>query len=154
MQPAHLPRCGEQVDALAATAGPLTMTASFPSRVARSATAVVTGTVTVSAGRGVNGVASPEADVYVTRSGTVVATPVAKDLIGVPVRLTPGVNQEFRAAGSLRACHDGGRSAGAAGEAGPPLAPGRYELYAVVVVTDDGGSSTLAVGGPWPLEVT
>ena len=151
MQAAPLPGCGDDVAALAAAAGPLAMTGAFPGKVDRAGPPTFTGTVTLTAGRGVTGVTSPEADVYVTRSGTVVATPLPKDLVGVPVRLVPGASRQFPATGSLRECSEGG---GPAGGEGRMLPAGRYEVFAAVVVTDDAGSSVLAVGGPWPVEVT
>ncbi|HEX2700398.1 MAG TPA: hypothetical protein VHM89_09390 [Acidimicrobiales bacterium] len=146
-QPA-LPRCGEPADPLAATGGPLLVTASFPAVAERSGGAF-TGTVTVEAGaHPVSGVVSPEADVYVTRGGTVVATPLVKDLLGVPLDILPGATQTLGATGSLRAC-------AAAGHPSPDdaLPPGAYDVYAVVAVTDDAGGTTVSTGGPWSLTV-
>ena len=130
--------CGGGTGSLAAGGGPLTLAGSFPAQVDRSGGGTFAGTVTATAtGEPVSGVASPEADVYVTRSGEVVATPLPKDLLGVAIDLAPGDSREFAASGSLRHCRTDA-----------PLPPGRYEVYAVV-----GVEGVVSSGGPWPIDV-
>lgn len=142
--PPH-PSCGEPAAALVSAPGLLEVTAAFPDVVDRSGDETFAGTVTVTAtSRPIVGVTSPNADVYVTRSGTVVATPLAKDLMAVPIRLLPGSSRDLAAGGSLRAC-------------APPAAllpAGRYDVFAVVALTDDAGDTITATGGPWALTVT
>jgi len=150
MEQADLPRCGEPATALDAAPGPLVVTASFPPVVVRRGDGTFTGTVTITAATGpVTGVMSPYADVYVAHSGTVVATPLVKDLLGVPVRLSPGAGHDLAARGSIRACAD----PGAGPAARPMLPPGRYDVFTVVAVTDEAGHTIVASGGPWPIVV-
>ena len=147
-----LPRCGEPIGALAVPSGPLLVRAVFPAAVERAGVGTFIGAVTVEASENVVGVASPEADVYVAHSGAVVATPLAKDLLAVPVRLSPGATQGFGARGSIRACN-GDQDSERSG-AGPALPAGTYDVYAVVAVTDDAGQTLIATGGPWTLDIT
>lgn len=152
MQEGALPGCGDQVAGWGTQTGPLAMTGRFPSRVDRAGDGTFAGNVTVAAaGQHVTGTTSPEADVYLTRSGTIVATPLAKDLIGVAVDLKPGSSQEFTARGAIRQCVKNG---GLAEAGGAVLPAGRYEVFAVVTITVDAGKSMVVTGGPWPLEVT
>lgn len=138
---ASVPRCGDPITA----GGPLTLRGAFPARVARAGDGTFTGRVTVTAGGGaVRGVTSPEADVYVAQAGKVVATPLAKDLVGRPITLGPGASEEFGATGTIRPCADRGSGL---------LPPGRYEVFAAMTIVDDGGSPVVATGGPWPVEV-
>lgn len=140
-----LPRCGEPAAVLAAAPGLLEVTAAFPAEVDQGGDATFTGTVTITATtRPVVGVTTTDADLYVTQAGTVVATPMAKDLLAVPVRLLPGSSRALMARGSLRAC----------APHSDRLPPGRYDVFAVVVVTDDAGETITATGGPWSLTVT
>jgi hypothetical protein len=136
--------CGDRVDALPSAAG-LTITATFPDRVAGSGDGMFGGTVTLtSTGPEVSGVASPEADVYVARSGVVVATALPKDLVGRPVRIAPGTEVDFPAHGSLQSC----------GTPSGPLPLGDYEMFAMIAITQDDGATLVVTGGPWPIEVT
>lgn len=138
---AALPGCGDRI---AAAAGELAMAGDFPSRVG-AGDGTFAGSVTVtSTGARVTGVTSPEADVYVAREGEVVATALAKDLIGRPVDLGPGAGLRLAARGSLRQC----------AAPGGLLPAGRYQVFAVVVVSRDDQPAVAAVGGPWPLELT
>jgi hypothetical protein len=122
------------------------MTGEFPPRVDRGGDGTFAGTVTVaSTGPRFSGVTSPAADVFVVSAGEVVAMPVAKDLIGQPFDLGPGASAVFAARGTIRPCAAG---------AGELLPAGRYDVFAVVVVTRDDGPPLVAAGGPWPLEVT
>lgn len=119
---------------LAARPGPLTVAAAFPATVIGAGT--FAGTVVVTARERVAGTTTPEAGVYVARDGTVVATPLPQDLVAVAVDVPAGGTLELPA----RAPAD--------------LPPGRYDLYAVVTVTDDARTPLAAAGGPWPLDVT
>jgi hypothetical protein len=131
--------CGGRFDDLPGPRAPLTVSGSFPARVDGAAgDGTFTGTVIVTATQPVKGVTSPAADVYVARSGEVVATPLPKDLVGLALDLGPGASRELAATGSVRRCP----------QAEAPLPPGRFEVYAVVTV--DGA---VAVGGPWPVDV-
>lgn len=137
--------CGERIEAVVSGSSPLaSLAASFPPSVRRDGDATFSGTVTLSAVQALTGVASPAADVLVVSAGRVVALPPPKDAVGMAVDLPAGGVQELGAVGTIVDCG-----------AGAPLAAGRYELYAVVAVTGDSGpgSETIAVGGPWPLEV-
>jgi hypothetical protein len=141
-----IPRCGEPAGGLLREAGGLAVTGEFPARVDRGGGGTFAGTVTVTGtGERVAGVTSPAADVFVARRGAVVATPLPKDLIGVPFDLGPGASAVFTAPGTIRPCAPG---------AGGLLPPGGYEVYAVVVVHRDDGTAVVAAGGPWPLAVT
>jgi hypothetical protein len=149
MKPGAIPACGDRVDALVGRAGPLAMTGEFPSQVAGSGDGMFVGRATVtSTGPRVSGVTSPEADVFVVRAGEVVSTPLPKDLIGMLVDLGPGASKAFAARGTIRRC--AARDSGV----GELLPPGRYDVFAVVVVNRDDGSAVAATGGPWPVEVT
>lgn len=140
-----LPQCGGPITALGAGTGSFAMEGVFPPRADRAGDGTFTGRVTVTAsGEAVRGVTSPEADVYVTQGGQVVATPLAKDLIARPITLSPGSREEFLARGTLRPCADA---------RGGLLPPGRYDVFAAVTIVDDSGSSILVTGGPWPIAV-
>ena len=135
VQPPQPSECGQRVR----EAGDqrLTVSASFPDRVSGS---TFDGTVRVTndSDRRVEGLAASQPDVYVTRAGTIVATPLPRDDVGLALDLAPGAARKFRTAGSLRHCVDG-----------EPLTPGRYEVQVVLRIA--GGAA--AIGGPWPLEV-
>ena len=72
-------------------------------------------------------------------------TPVAQDLVGA------GVPPSFRC---QRRVHGERNDPACAADSGELLPTGRYEVFAVVVVIQDYGTNLVAVGGPWPLEVT
>jgi len=139
--------CGDRIGGLPGSVRGVVVAGEFPSRVVRGGgDGTFAGTVTVtSTGPRLSGVTSREADVYLARAGRVVATPVAKDLIGEPFDLGPDASRVFVARGAIRPCVASG---------GGLLPAGRYEVFAVVVVNRGDGSRVMAVGGPWPLEVT
>jgi hypothetical protein len=136
-------QCGDRIDARAADA--MVVGGEFPGTVNRGGDGTFTGTVTVTGtGPRITGVASPEADVYLAGDGEIVATALAKDSIGRPVDLDRGASITFTARGAVRPCAAGG---------GERLPAGRYDVFAVVVVNRDDGSSVTATGGPWPIDV-
>jgi hypothetical protein len=130
------------------------MTGSFPASAGAASPSRFTGTVSIinRSPSTVSGMTSPTAEVFVTRDGEIVATPVARDALGLLVDLAPGTSRAFPATGSLLRC--------AAGEEGGDrvhrrLPAGRYEAYAVVNLTEmASGRELTVVGGPWPLAVT
>lgn len=129
--------CGEPIGA----SGPVKMAGEFP---ATTTPDQFTGKVTILAGTTkISGVSTPGADVYLAREGKIVSVPLPKDLVGRQVDIEPGGNGVFEAPGSARDCATDGQ-----------LAPGRYEIYARIVLTSADGSSMAATGGPWPLDVT
>ena len=146
MGPRALPRCGDPTDALLHRGGPV-LAGAFPPVVGGGGDGAFAGEVTLTAGdEPVAGVAAPEAGVYVAHEGIVVATPLPQDLPAVAVELAPGATVVFPARGSLRPCSPG---------AGPAtLTPGRYEVFAVVTVTDGAGQPAVVTGGPWPVDVS
>ncbi|MEJ3743628.1 hypothetical protein WEI85_10095 [Actinomycetes bacterium KLBMP 9797] len=133
--------CGQPFRAPAG--GALTLTAGFPATVS-AADRMVTGTVEVTSQRPIQGVASPRAAAFLVREGRVVTMPVPQDMSGVRWDVAAGAVQRVPADAALVSCEPGGA----------PLPPGRYEIYAQVVVTPDDGPSITSVGGPWPLDVT
>jgi hypothetical protein len=135
VQPPQSSECGQRVR----VAGDqrLTVSASFPESVSGS-TFDGTVKVTNASARRVDGLAASQPDVYVMRAGTIVATPLPRDDVGLALDLAPGASREFRTAGRLRHCVDD-----------EPLAPGRYEVQVVLRIA----GAAAAVGGPWPLEV-
>ena len=118
----------------------LEVSSAFPEQ-AKSEKPTFTGTVTITNAteRRIDGLAASQPDLYITQRGRIVATPLPRDDIGLIVELAPGAAREFRTEGSLRRCSDQ-----------QPLAPGAYELHAVLRF----GDGTAATGGPWPLEVS
>jgi hypothetical protein len=60
-----------------------------------------------------------------------------------PVRIAPDAAVQLPARGSIRPC-------GGAGT----LSAGRYDAFAVIVITQDDGATVVVTGGPWPIEVT
>lgn len=137
--------CGDAVEALVARADPnVSLDGTFPARVSASA-GTFSGTVTLTARQRLAGTASPYPDVIVVRDGVVVARPMDKDDVGTLVDLAPGGTRAFEAVGSVTTC-DG---------PGAALAPGPYQVYAVVSVWGEAGpgSEVVAVGGPWPVEI-
>jgi hypothetical protein len=123
----------------------LTLAGSFPERVRATRDATVEGTVTVTnhTDRRVEGLSASRPEVYVTRAGEIVATPLPRDEVGIVLDLAQGAARDFAAAGSLRSC-----------SRGEPLPPGDYEVHAVLrVVEADGAQTVAAVGGPWRLEI-
>ena len=138
--------CGDPIEALGPGApGLASLDGSFPASVGRGGDGTFSGAVTLVAHQALAGVASPLADVYVVRDGLVVTVPLPTDAVGTAVRVPAGGTAVFDAVGTIAGC-DG---------PGARLAPGRYDVYAVVTVTGDGGPGTevVAPGGPWPLEV-
>lgn len=116
------------------------MTGEFP---ATTTPDQFTGKVTIIAGTArITGVSTPSADVYLARDGKIVSVPGAKDLLGRQVDIEPGGSAAFDAPGSARDCATDGQ-----------LAPGRYEIYARIVLNEADGSAMEATGGPWPVEV-
>jgi hypothetical protein len=109
------------------------LTASFPARVRATDGPTFEGTVTVinDSGRRVEGLAASRPDVTVRREGRIVAGPLPRDEVGLQLDLAPGARRELAAAGRL------------------PLAPGRYEIHAVLPIAGE----EPAAGGPWSLEV-
>jgi len=138
-------QCGERIDRLSGSPNGLILTGEFPPTVHRGADPMFAGTITISSsGAAVVGVTGPEADVYLVKAGVVVATPVAKDMIGQPIAITADGGATMPASGTLQSC-----AAGAA-----ELPPGGYDIHAVVVVNQDDGTQVVGTGGPWPLVVT
>jgi hypothetical protein len=128
--------------------GNLTLTGRFPAAIS-STQDVVSGTVDVTAvGGTVRGVVVPAADVFLVRDGRIATMPQPQDLMGTRLELTPGTVETLPAQATLAACAPG---AGAENEL---LKPGKYELYARVLLNHDDGSSTEVFGGPWPLELS
>jgi hypothetical protein len=103
----------------------------------------VSGMVEVTSREAMRGVAAPAADVFLVREDQVVTTPLAQDAIGVRWELAAGETRSMPAIASLVSCEPEGGS----------LPPGRYELYARVVLTPDDGAAQRACGGPWRLRV-
>jgi hypothetical protein len=123
----------------------LTLAGSFPARVRARGQGTFDGGVTVAnhTDRRVRGLAASRPDVYVTRAGAIVATPLPRDEVGLVLDLPPGADRDFAAAGSLRSCRGGRR-----------LSPGRYEVHAVLrIEAVDGAHTIAAVGGPWALDI-
>ena len=123
----------------------LTLAGSFPERVRATERATFEGTVTIAnhTDRRVEGLSASRPDLYLTRAGDIVATPLPRDEVGLVLDLAPGEARNFPAAGSLRSC-----------SRGQPLAPGRYDVYAVLTIADTDGAQTIsAVGGPWRVEI-
>ena len=133
-------RCGRPFQL--PVAGGLRLVARFPDSVQADQHAV-SGTVEVTSRAAMRGVAAPAADVFLVRDDRVVATPMPQDTIGVRWELAAGETRSVPAMASLASCesHSG------------PLPPGRYELYARVVLTPDHGPALRAFGGPWGLDV-
>lgn len=133
-------RCGRPLDVPAP--GGLQLAGSFPESVP-AGQPTVDGSVEVTSRDAVRGVAARAADAFLVRDEEVVTMPVAQDAAGVRWELAAGETRTMSATASLVSCEpDGG-----------PLPPGRYELYARVVVTPDDGEAQTAIGGPWPLRL-
>jgi hypothetical protein len=109
------------------------LTGSFPARleIGRS---TFDGTVTVvnDGHRPVDALAASRPDIYVLQAGRIVATPLPRDEVGLQLHLAPGAVHKLAATGSL------------------PLAPGRYEIFAVLPLVGE----RPAIGGPFSLELT
>ena len=122
--------------------GALTVTGRFPGTV-RAGEAAVTGTVEVTSHEAVRGVVSPRADVFLVQNGRLVTVPAAQDLMGIRLELAPGAIERLPGEAPLVSCNpDGG-----------PVPPGKYEVYARVVLSPDNGTSVESFGGPWALDV-
>jgi hypothetical protein len=138
--------CG-QVFQPSSSAGVPTLTGDFPAVVSATQNQV-SGTVKVAAGTGtVRGVAVPAADLFLVRDGRIATVPQPQDLMGIRLELTPGQVETLPAQAPLAACTSDGDVRAQS------LSPGRYALYARVVLNHDDGSSTEVFGGPWPLEL-
>ncbi|MEA2219996.1 MAG: hypothetical protein QOJ35_2622 [Solirubrobacteraceae bacterium] len=122
--------------------GDLRLTGRFATRVAASEQ-TVSGTVEITSGHPVRGVAAAAAGAFLVRAGRVVTTPLPQDAMGVRWDLAADAKKSVPALASLSSCE----------QSGAPLAPGDYELYAQFVLTPDDGAPTTAYGGPWPLTV-
>jgi hypothetical protein len=133
-------RCGRPFE-LPAPSG-LRLVGRFPQNVP-AGQQTVSGIVEVTSREAMRGVAAPAADVFLVREGRVVTTPMAQDAIGVRWELAAGEMRRMPAMASLVSCERDGE----------PLSPGRYELYARVVLTRDDGTAQRAFGGPWRLRV-
>lgn len=145
-EPATYLFCGDSVAGLASTPG-LAVTGEFPDRVPAGGDGIFAGSVTVtSTGPTIAGVTTPAADVYLTRSGTVVTNALAQEAIGRPVAISPGQDLRLAASGATLACAPDGSS-------GAALEPGHYEAYALVTVVADDGTMHVVTGGPWPVEL-
>jgi hypothetical protein len=118
------------------------LVARFPDSV-QAGQQAVSGRIEVTSPEAVRGVAAPAADVFLVRDGQVVAMPVPQDAIGVRWELAAGETRSVPAPASLVSCKP----------QGGPLPPGRYELYARMVLTPDDGAAQQAFGGPWRLGV-
>lgn len=116
------------------------MTGAFPARVRAGEESTVDGTVTVTnvTSRRIETLSASQPDVYLTREGATVTTPLPRDDVGLVLELEPGAARDFRASGSLRQTPDQ-----------RPLSRGRYELHAVLRF----GQAGSVTGGPWALEV-
>jgi hypothetical protein len=133
-------RCGSPIDL--SGPGGLRLAGRFPES-APAGQPAVDGVVEVTSREAVRGVAAAAADVFLVRDGRVVATPLAQDAVGVQWELAAGETRTMPGMASLVSCEpDGG-----------PLPPGRYELYARVVLTPDDGRPQTAFGGPWRLRL-
>ena len=110
----------------------LRLTGSFPARV-EVGSSTFEGSVTVvnDGAEPVEALAASRPDVTVLDEGRVVMSPLARDEVGIALRLAPGARRELAAAG------------------GVPPARGRYEIRAALPIVGEDP----AVGGPWPLEV-
>lgn len=133
-------RCGRPFRLPAA--GGLRLVARFPESV-QAGQPAVSGRVEVTSREAMRGVAAPAADVFLVRDDQVVAMPMPQDAIGVSWELAPSETRSVPAMASLVSC----------GSHGGPLPPGRYELYARMVLTPDDGAAQRAFGGPWRLGV-
>jgi hypothetical protein len=123
-------------DGLAVPSGrALSLAGSFPARLAQGVE-TVEGVVTVTNTSGLrfHGLSAIAPDVYLTQGGRTIAAPVPRDAVGVLLDLEPAESRELAARGSVRG-----------------LAPGRYEIRAVLRVFGQGECSP--EGGPWPLEI-
>ncbi len=133
-------RCGRPFHLPAA--GGLRVVARFPESV-QAGQPAVSGTVEVISREPMRGVAAPAADVFLVRDDQVVAMPMPQDAMGVRWELAAGETRSVPAVASLASCESHGE----------PVPPGRYELYARVVLTPDDGPARRAFGGPWRLDV-
>jgi hypothetical protein len=122
----------------------LLLTGSFPERV-RATERTFEGTVTVvnDSDRRIEALAASRPDVHLVQSGKSMTTPLPRDEVGLQLDLAPGAARDLTATGSLTS-----------GVTARPLAPGRYEIHAVLPLAGaDGARIAPAAGGPWSLEV-
>ncbi|HEX8488075.1 MAG TPA: hypothetical protein VF642_05985 [Propionibacteriaceae bacterium] len=124
----------------------VSVTGRFPTTVDRSEV-VLSGTVSlVSTDSDRTVVTSPEADVFLVRDGVVVTEPLVQDSMGSQASLALGEELSLPATGALVPCASDDPG-------GPPLAPGPYELYARVLLSNDDGTAQECFGGPWLVEL-
>ena len=140
--------CGDQLRLTSAAVGlpaaPLRLTASLPERVSAGDTELTGEVSLVNDGdTAVSALTAVQPDLVVTRNGRIVATPLPRDDMADLVELEPGATRSYRATADLVDC-----------ATGAPLAPGTYEVYALLDVRGPDGEARLAREGPWPLEVT
>jgi hypothetical protein len=133
-------RCGRPFRLPAPTG--LRLVARFPKSVP-AGRQTVSGIVEVTSSEAVRGVAASAADAFLVHDGDVVTMPMAQDAIGVRWDLAAGETRRMPAIASLVSCERDDE----------PLPPGRYELYARVVVSPDEGPVQRALGEPWPLRL-
>jgi hypothetical protein len=133
-------RCGRPFQLPAP--GGLRLVGRFPRSVA-AREQTVSGIVEVTSREAMRGLGAPAPDVFLVREDRVVTTPVAQDAIGVRWELAAGDTRSLPAMASLVSCEPHG----------DPLPPGRYELYARMVLTTDEGAAQRAFGGPWRLRL-
>lgn len=133
-------RCGRPIDVPAP--GVLRLAGRFPESVP-AGRQTVDGSVEVTSREAVRGVAARAADAFLVRDDQVVTMPMAQDAAGVRWELAAGETRRMPATASLVSCEP---------DVGP-LPPGRYELYARVVLTQDDGKAQTAIGGPWLLRL-
>jgi hypothetical protein len=138
-EPAEV-RCGRPFRSPAP--GALRLVGRFPESVPAGQPAV-SGRIELTSLEAIRGVAARAADVFLVRQDCVVTAPVAQDAIGVRWEQAAGETRSMPATASLISCAPDGE----------PLPPGRYELYARVVVIPDDGPPLRAFGGPWRLRL-
>jgi hypothetical protein len=142
----HVPPCGSQIDALLNADLPLRLNGQFPTQISVAGSGTFSGSVTlVNNGSRISAATTPEADVVIVHGGQVVATAVPKDMLARIVDLPAGASHTFAARGAAQNC---------ASPSGATLAPGHYELFGVVVLTQSSRAPVIVTGGPWPLEIT
>jgi hypothetical protein len=135
--------CGQPFEAPWETG--LTLIGRFPTVVSVS-DRTFSGSVEITSNNdAVRGVVAASADVFLVRDGRIVTLPLPQDLVGIPIELGPGHAKQLPALGILSPCDTT--------EAEKSLLPGKYQLYARVVLHRDDGSSLEANGGPWPLVI-
>jgi hypothetical protein len=128
----------------------LTLSGRFPASVTVSEL-TVSGTVEMVSDQEVRGVVTAAVDVFLAQGARIVSVPLAQDLVGQTLELSPGRAETLPAHGALTPCA-AETNDGAGGDV-QPLRVGTYDLYARLVLNLDDGTSHESFGGPWPLEV-